>query len=154
MKDCTFHPKITKLGKQMPQKTAVDRAYGDKLKQELAKEHAMLYWQQESMQEVTFQPTLIKTEDEYLKQVQSRLNLQNGGLETLLDKCREEKQRREEEARQYQMLKEQIELVECSHAPIVKPAPEYVRKIAQESRLIKEERRMIESMFRDKPDWQ
>jgi len=44
LKDCTFHPKITKLGKQMPQKTAVDRAYGDKLKQELAKEHAMLYW--------------------------------------------------------------------------------------------------------------
>lgn len=47
-----------------------------------------------------------------------------------------------------------MEMVECTYHPQVNPLPEYIKKIAEESRKIKEERDMILSqMPPQKAEW-
>jgi hypothetical protein len=79
--------------------------------------------------------------------VPSRLQVHNGGLDTLIEKCKHEQYRRQEDQRHYLAVKEQMEMAECTHTPLIKEAPDYVKRIAFESKMIREERVMIEGVM-------
>lgn len=82
--------------------------------------------------------------------IQSRLGL-NSHLDTFLDRVKAVQCRKAQEALREKEEREKYELEECTHAPRIKDAPAFVKRIAQNMAIMKAERVQTPKVV--KPDW-
>eukprot|EP00347_Sterkiella_histriomuscorum_P013233 403365500 len=147
LQNCTFQPQITKLAQNLPSKTIEEQSYGDLLRKQQKIDKIAAQMDAEIYHQATFRPELISNRNSEFDQVQSKLSITRGGLDEFIQQVNAQQQQRAHDAELLRKMKEDQELQECTYRPQTINLPEYIRKIAEESKKIKAERAILESQL-------
>lgn len=152
---CTFQPKITKLAQQRQPKNVEDFCYGDMMKKQAVQDRIQAQMEEQMKQDLTFKPNLvanIKNPD--IQDIGSKLNLNGGGLDDFIKASQMEYERRMKHGEELRKAKENQDMLECTYRPQTTELPEYIRRIAEESKKIRHERHILEMQLpQSKPEW-
>ncbi len=143
--ECTFKPKITQIAKGMRNRSVNEMCYGDSEKRQQKVEEIKQLNEQQRQQGADYSSTAWLYSD-----IRSRLGL-NSHLDTFLDRVKAIQFRKAQEALREKEEREKQELEECTHAPCIKDAPAFVKRIAQNMAIMKAERVQTPKVV--KPDW-
>ncbi|CDW89376.1 UNKNOWN [Stylonychia lemnae] len=154
LQNCTFQPQITKKGQQQHSKNIEEISYGDFIKKQQKLDRIAAELDMNLKQVATFKPDLVTAKTLEFQQVNSKLQIQSGGLDDFIKACQIQQDQRLKEAEQFKKMKEEQELQECTHRPQTIELPDYIKRIAEESKKIKAERALIQSQLpQQKPEF-
>jgi hypothetical protein len=128
--NCTFRPQISKVAQAMRPKTVEELSTGGYQRRQAALEAARLRVEHEKMKEATFKPDM-----------ESRIVTTEGRLRILsepqsyVQRLQAEELFRQQRMAQAAREREEKELAECTFAPSIRDAPQYVKRIAQSMKL-------------------
>eukprot|EP00512_Aurantiochytrium_limacinum_P008543 CAMPEP_0171538482 /NCGR_PEP_ID=MMETSP0960-20121227/62_1 /TAXON_ID=87120 /ORGANISM="Aurantiochytrium limacinum, Strain ATCCMYA-1381" /LENGTH=837 /DNA_ID=CAMNT_0012085369 /DNA_START=546 /DNA_END=3059 /DNA_ORIENTATION=- len=148
--ECTFHPKITRVGQSRPARTTLEMSRGDSLRKETNTRLMKLRVEQEELQDLTFTPEfqarhkaaegrlkILSEPDTYIRRLQHKDTLQS---------------HKQTKAAQDQEMKE---LEECTFKPEIHDAPAYVKRIVRSLALAKPAREAQAAAEKEhaRPEW-
>jgi len=115
------------------------------VKKQMAVEKIQYALDSQLKKDTTFKPTLLPTNNPDVSHVQSKLGIANGTLDEYLNAHKALEQHRRKEGEIMKELREMQEMQQCTYKPITTELPDYIRRIAEESKKIKNDRAQIES---------
>ena len=144
--ECTFKPAINPASKSLPGRSMVELSRGDALKRENAVRLVRLRAEAEQLEGITFTPAI----NPRSAVAESRLGVRDNPA-AYMARLAEETAAAAERARAAAEEQKRSELADCTFAPRVHDAPEYVKRIARSMALARAVRPPTASTAR--PEW-
>jgi hypothetical protein len=137
----SFKPKINPKSQKMRPRSVDEMCYGDMLRRNAQLEAMKLEAEQRELDGVTFKPQL-NTQARVAEQVQSKLKVMTDP-DSYTQRVKEEQRLKQERAEALARERERKELENCTFAPEIHDAPDYVKRIARSMALAKGQRQNV-----------
>ena len=134
-KECTFHPKISKMAQTITRRSPHEMSQGDAHKRNMKIAHTRTKKVQEELEDATFVPKMVSSESKR-NLIQSRLGL-DGDVSLYTKRLKEKQERKEALSEQWRKLMQDEEEKDCTFAPTINEAPSYVQQIASSMKFAK-----------------
>jgi hypothetical protein len=138
--ECTFRPVINRNARTRKARGPEAMSVGDAMKKEALQQAIKMQVEKESLEGVTFKPTISKP----AQKLQGRVTV-TSDPDAFMKRLQAEKERKLQREEQLRLEKEKKELQECSFQPEVHEAPAYVKRIARTMRIVRGPRQLPEA---------
>jgi hypothetical protein len=144
----SFAPTITPKGRASRQRSVEELCYGDAERKQRNLEGLRKLYEDEEAR--NYQQTLVSFPQS--SEASSRLRLLDGS-ESYLERIRQAREHRAIRAENERLKREAEELAECTYAPAIREAPEFVKRVARSMAIIRAQRALDETESEKKLDW-